>query len=653
VIPVPLLWFFYAALLAAAAGLAWLLAADALEWLRASGRGRAAAALLLLAAAFAAAQFAFSGLPPRGGYDNEHDLQYAGARLLSPPAVPLAFAGKEVSPLLLTGLGDLLSGSSLAAVPAWNRLLLFAAAVLLFAFLRRCGLGAPAAAFGFAAFYFNFLSGLNGAAFTTTAANLVFACAALYAAACADEGRRGAAGLAAALCALFLVWAGRYELAAPPALLLGASALRPGGGVRALLGGRRAAALGLFAAAAALCAAWYWLVVARTAYNGPAPGRLLGAAGHFLYQFWDKNLGLLLPLPRGAAWALAGGAAALALARPLLARDGAAAWRAGALLGACAVFSAVYMPIDLYPLHFMRHQLYFFLPFACLGAFAWRAAWGARAPRLQWAALAVFSAFYLLANSAVAASFNGETRTNDREWAVLLKAAAAWPEGCALTYGQYDHRREVLKKYFPLLSGDGGRPVPACVYKYIPPHCQVFSGPEAGRPRDCVPPWLPEPGGEALVQASFPHAFYTIFDGLERRDTAPVTLGFYRAAAPADRALLLRGEGLRALRGGDHAAAEREFSAALALDPACGLCAADLAASLALRRAPGAAAALRTARAAKDPAGERLLSALEDAAAGADAAALGKLREFSFSPEAGRLRESANAWRLALEGRGR
>ncbi|MDD2805077.1 MAG: hypothetical protein PHV33_05945 [Elusimicrobiales bacterium] len=652
-IPAPVMWLFYSALLASAAGLAWLLAADALEWLRASGRGRAAAALLLLAAAFAAAQFAFSGLPPRGGYDNDHDFQYAGARFFSPPAVPLAFAGKEVSPLLLGGLGDLLSGSSLAAVPVWNRLLLFAAAVLFFAFLRRCGLGAPAAAFGFAAFYFNFLSGLNGAAFTTTAANLVFACAALYAAACADGGRRGAAGLAAALCALFLVWAGRYELAAPPALLLAASAVRPGGGVRALLAGRRAAALAQAAAAAALCAAWYWLVVARTAYNGPAAARLLDAGGNFLYQFWDRNLGLLLPLPRAAAWALAGGAALLALVRPLLARDEAAAWRAGALLCACGIFSAVYMPIDLYPLHFMRHQLYFFLPFACLGALAWRSAWGDRARRLQWAALAVFCALYLRANSAAAASFNGETRTNDREWAVLLKAAGAWPEGCALAYGQYDHRREVLKKYFPLLSGDDGRPAPACVYKYISPHCQVFSGPEAGRPRDCVPPWLPARGGKVLAEASFPHAFYTIFDGLERRDPAPVTLGFYRADGPADRALLLRSEGLRALRGGDYAGAERNFSAALALAPACGLCSADLAASLALRRAAGTAASLRAARAAPDPAGEPLLSALEDAAAGSDAAALAKLREVSFSAEAGRRRESANAWRIALEGRSR
>lgn len=522
------LWGFYLALLAAFCLTAWLLAADLPGWLRSAGPRRAAGTLLLLAAAGVAGQAAFAGLAPRGGYDNDHDFGYAGRNFFSPAELAVTISDKEISPLLLAGAGDLLSGRSLPAVPPYNRLLLFLAAVVFYAFLRRCGLGAGAAFFGFAVLYFNFLAALNGNTFATSAANLFYVCAALYAAASLDSGRRGLPGLAAALAALFLVWAGRYELAALPALFLAASGLRPGGGLRALFSARPAASAALCAACAALCGAWFFGVLAPYVHNVPEPQELLRPAAGFLSQFREKNLALIAPLPAAAAWALAAAAALLAFRSPPAGRG--ARWRATALLCGCLFFSSIFVPMGLYPLHFMRHQLYYFLPFAALAAFAWRGAWPARRSGWETAALALFCVVYLRANALTAARLEPERRTNDREWGVLLKAAAAWPEGCVLTYGPHDARRAVLKKYFPL-----SEVVPAgapCVFEYIPAHCQVFRGEEGGRPPGCVPPWLPAAGRrDALAEDSFPHRFYTIMDKLETREPVPVTVGFYPAGS--------------------------------------------------------------------------------------------------------------------------
>lgn len=653
----PLTLFFWLAVLAAFLVNGWFLAADLLAWARSGGvRGKLAAAALL-AAAFVCGQVFFAGVSPRGGYDNEHDFQYLGAEFFRPAPAGSAFYGKEVSPLLLDGLGDAVSGYSLAAVPARNKLLLFLAAVLLFACLRRCGLGLSASFFGFAVFYFDFLAALNGNTFSTTPGNLFYLCSALYAAASFDDGRRGLAGLAWALCALFLVVAGRYELAILPGMLLAVSLARPGGALRALLlaPGSRSSSLLALGGAAALCCAWLYFVVGHTNYNGPSAAEFLRPAAHFTYQLWERNLAVFSPIPAAGAWLLTAGCFVLVFARALRAGDRRRLFYAGLVLAWAFYVAEIFMPLDLFPLHFMRHQLYFFLPFAFLAAFAWEAAWGGRLVRLKWALLAGFCAVYLGANASAALSLEGERRSNDLEWSLLLKGSRDWPRGCALAYGPQDHRRGVLKKYFPLLWGDCAQPVPACVLKYVPVHCQVFGGPEGGRPEGCTALWLPPPSGvKPLAEAAFSHRFYTIFSDSETRLPVPVRAGFYPASGPADRALLLNAEGLCSLKGGAPAAAAGKFRAALSLDPSCGDCELNLAASLALGGGPGALTALKKILA-SGPAGARLplVSAVCAAAYGDMAGALKKLREIPASGGYGRYRASSDAYRIAIEARGK
>jgi hypothetical protein len=590
-----LLPLFWLAITGAAAVNLWFLASDAAAWAR-SGRALPKAALAAaFAAAFLAGHFAFSGVTNRGGYDNEHDFQYLGASFADLRGLNRTFSGKEVSPLLLDAAGDALSGRSLAAVPLKNRALMFLAAVLLFACLRELGAGRGGAFLGFALFYFNFLAALNARTFSTTPANVFYLCLALYAAARFEAARRGPGGLAWALCALFLVWTGRYELAPLPGALLAVSLLRPGGALRSLLAaGYRRTALALLGASAAACGAWFLVMIGSGEYNGPSGGELFKPAAHFAYQLWEKNIAVFSPLPLWACWLAVAACAAAVLFAARSARYGRGRYVAGAALLGCAYVSVIFLPQDLYPLHFMRHQLYFLLPFCLLAALAWDAAWRELAPAARLALLLLLCGLYLRANSAAAAALEPERRTNDEEWAVISSAAAAWPRGCALVYGQDDHRRGVLEKYFPLLNGDCAVPPPACVVKYVPAHCQVFGGPEENRPRGCAAPWLPGAAdGRALAEASFQHRFYTIFSGEENRLPVPVRVGFYPADTGPDRALLLAGEGLCELKGGTLQGAAEKFRAALGADPACGGCALGLAGSLALAGSPEALPVIR------------------------------------------------------------
>ncbi|PKM96624.1 MAG: hypothetical protein CVU79_12480, partial [Elusimicrobia bacterium HGW-Elusimicrobia-3] len=586
-----LLPLFWLAITGAAAVNLWFLAAGLIAWARAGRALPKAALAAAFAAAFLAGHFAFSGISNRGGYDNDHDFQYLGATFPDLRGLNRTFSGKEVSPLLLDAVGDALSGRSLAAVPLKNRALMFLAAVLLFACLRELGAGRGGAFLGFALFYFNFLSGLNARTFSTTPANVFYLCLALYAAARFEAARRDPGGLAWALSALFLVWTGRYELAPLPGALLAVSLLRPGGALRSLLaaGPRRAAALALLAACAVVCGAWFLVMIGSGEYNGPSGGELFKPAAHFSYQLWEKNVAVFSQLPLWACW-LAAAAGTIALLFSALAwKDGRRLSAAAAVLAGCVYVSVIFLPQDLYPLHFMRHQLYFLLPFCALAALAWDAVWRQRAPAAELALLLLLCGGYLRANGGAAAALEAERRTNDEEWAVLSSAAAAWPRGCALAYGQDDHRRGVLDKYFPLLSGDCSVPPPACVLKYVPAHCQVFGGPEENRPRGCAGSWLPGAAdGRALAEASFSHRFYTIFAREENRLPVPVSVGFYPADSGPDRALLLSGEGICELKGGTLPSAAVKFRAALAADPGCSGCALGLAGALALDGSPEA-----------------------------------------------------------------
>ncbi|MDP2865821.1 MAG: hypothetical protein Q8O90_06235, partial [Elusimicrobiota bacterium] len=141
----------------------------AFDWWRCEpSRGNALLALTAIAVPAAIAAFL---LPPRGGYDNNHDYLSLGTTFFT--ARPVVFPlFKEYSPLFTDGLADLLSGFSLRAVLWKNRLLPVLSLFIFFAGLRRLGAGLAASAGAAALLFLNFLSPLNASSFSTTSSNM-------------------------------------------------------------------------------------------------------------------------------------------------------------------------------------------------------------------------------------------------------------------------------------------------------------------------------------------------------------------------------------------------------------------------------------------------------------------------------------------------
>ncbi len=530
-------------------------------------------------------------LPARGGYDNNHDFLYLGQQFFtSRPSVMLMF--KEAAPLFTDGLSDLLSGSSLSAVLWKNRLLPLLSLAVFFSGLRRLGAGVPASAAASAFLFLNFLTPLNASAFSTTSANMFIWLTSLLAIADAWAAPGpGPAGVSWIMSGLVLVAASRLEFLPANLLLLAAMAAAKARGRD-----RRFFSAGAMAAAAA------WAVPAviwglRALRSGPA-GQVGGTPEplrNFFYQLGTVNFGVITGLTPGfghwgravdssihagpaalcSAFLLlcAAGASAGALAEPRAARR----WAAALLLLSVwsAYFSFIFLPMDLYPLHFMRHQLYFLVPFACLFALAaegFARLAGPRRPAAVWGACLSFCLLYAVANARAALSFNRELRTNDIELSFLMEAQAAWPADAYAVFPartRLNSRHGLLLKYFPA-PPDCPDGQPRRLLKYVSPEPLVIRDRRASPLTQ--PPLEPGPPGSAWRNIKFAHRFYTAYSGSvrETEDPLPVTAGFYEMSGEGrDLAYLSALSGLCAMERGDLAAAEAAFRAATAAEPAC------------------------------------------------------------------------------------
>ena len=549
-----------------------------------------AGALLSLAAIAAAAAAAAWALPARGGYENNHDFLRLGADLFS--GRPLAYPQfKEYSPLFTDALSDLFSGRSLRAVLWKNRLLPAVSLVLFFAGLRRLGAGFFASAGAAALLFLNFLSLLHSSAFSTASSNMLIwliSLAALFDAHAAP--RLGTPGLLWIAASSVLVAGARFEFLPANFLVFSAVLLaKPAAERRALLAPRN---LLVLAGGAALLAGWLW----RAAGANPAElaGNLFSPAKNLLYHLGEQNLGVLAAA-LSSAWGRAvppAGAALLCALFLLACVGGSLAGVRGAAgemkrnLAVLAVlllwityFSMIFTLTEAYPLHLMRHHLYFFLPFALLFAAGLNGLESAAerrpgaAKKTFLAGLAVFLAAYAALNVRAALGFNGELRTNDRELAFLAAAKRDWPPGCLAVYPGLNpagSRAGLLSRYFPVLSRPG-EAAGNCLLKYVSAEYSIFSG-AAPRPIDQQPL---RAGPGAWREASFAHAFYTVTAGSgfalgETTAPVPLTIGFYRLAeAGRDRAYLESAAGLRAFSAGALAKANRKFKKAVRADPSC------------------------------------------------------------------------------------
>ena len=241
--------------------------------------------------------------------------------------------------------------------------------------------------------------------------------------------------------------------------------------------------------------------------------------------------------------------------------------------------------MDLYPLHFMRHQLYFFIPFVflfSLGLNGLESAAGklpgAGRSRL-YALCCVCLAVYAALNARAALGFNGELRTNDRELAFLAEAQRAWPPDRLVVFprgNRTNSRFELIAKYFP--------PMPDCaggttgkLLKYVSPEPAVFSYNTAFFSTDALDqaPLIAGPGASPWRTTSFKHAFYTgLFRSAdpmeETREPKQLTIGFFNIEDRGrDKALLDVLSGVCALDSGDYSGAAGKFQLAAADDRTC------------------------------------------------------------------------------------
>ena len=590
-------------------------------------------------------------LPARGGYDNNHDFLCLGQEFFtSRPGILLTF--KEVSPLFTDGISDYASGKSIFAVLWKNRLLPVFSLFLFFTGLRRLGAGILVSAVSAAFFFLNFLSLLNASSFSTTSnIFIMLLCLLSIFDAYASKEGPGVYGTAWIASSLVLVIGARIEFL-PACLLLiaGLIAVKAARGNRFFL---KPANLAVIAAGVLLAAAW-----ARHTLN-PSPVRQVGGdiqpLFNLLYQLGARNLGTMTgwaPHLQGirklidhsippACYALCAALflfIAAGIAAGCLADRESCRRRLGALalLSAWAgYFSVIFQPLDFYPLHFMRHQLYFFLPFAFLfaaGLDGFERAAGARAKGFFTALCVLAAAHYAVLNARAAVGFNRELRTNDRELEFLMQARREWPPDALAVYpvrSRANTRADVVRKYFPLMP-DCDRGAGQKLLKYVSPENLVFRDSGAGPLRQA--PLLPGPPGSAWKAVDFKHSFYTAIEGsvTETTEPLPVTAGFFSLdVSGRDAAFLKTMDGACAFDAGNYSEAALQFGRAAAADPSCLNCKYFLALSYAAEKKKTAAAAelakIEKLSGAKVPPEHRAL--IEALARGETAAAAGLARE--------------------------
>lgn len=572
------------------------LAKFALDWHKREP-ARLKAWLALAAVAVPAIAITFF-LPARGGYDNNHDFLCIGQKFFTlQPAGLLSF--KELSPLFTDGISDILSGYSLSAILWKNRLLPVLSIFIFFTGLRHLKAGIAVSAAGTAFLFFNFLSALNASSFSTTSANMFIWLLSLLALfdAYASPGP-SARSLAWIMSSMVLVISARFEFLPVNILLCAALLISKPTEERA----RFLKPLNLLILAAGVCLLGFWTAhVLSVDIAHQLSGRNVSSLETLIYQLGAHNLGVITgvaPVRAGSFGdylgrdtALTSGSAILSGLFLLTALTGTIAgcladrkqvkWNLG-LLSILALwisyFTFIFIPLDKYPLHFIRQQLYFFLPFAYLftlglNGFETMAKRSSGGRRVFFALCAAGIAAYAVLNARVALGLNRQLRTNDREFEFLMKAQRSWPKGCLAVHPAYNSanaRVGLIKKYFPVLPEvKHTESSNQCQLKYVSAEPAIFTSTRPSHLEQV--PLIAGPGDFPWRAISFNHGFYTTFRQgvLETHEPIPVTIGFFRLNGGRDKAFLDTLAGLEAFISKDYSAANQKFKEAAAADSSC------------------------------------------------------------------------------------
>ncbi len=537
-------------------------------------------AILLL---FSSSMFFLSFTTARGGYDNNHDAEYLSRSFFCIKQVPVTMGSKEASPLITDGVSDIMSGFSLKSILIKNRLLMAFSALILLAILLKFKLDYSAVILGFGLFYFNFLAILNGNTFSTTSPNIFFWLSSFFAIVCFQAEKKNIkSNLIWVLSALFLVLTSRYEL-----FIISFMSFLIVIGVyfkelkMRLNDIRRYRNFGfVMVTYLGICFLWLAHVKGFASYNGPNIAEIFNLLENFKYQLIEHNVAFFAPQ------------ASLIVPLAVLLSFFVILYRGlqdkgkltknfivGSFIMVWIIyFSIIFTPLDLYPLHFMRHRLYFFIPFVILFAFSWDSTiYFLRHMKfiqfLKPIMAILLMLAYALTNIRAVESLQNEKRTNDIELGFLSKVQGEMGDKYSVIYPVFDSRLFLLKKYFPFYD-DCSLVKDGLYVKYI--SSEKFILRKKGNIIQNYHPLKSNYRGKeerAAFKVSFNHKFYTMWSDVEMRDEIPLEMGFYFADSAKDKAWILYSKGECRFKSGEFNEALNYFKDAVKIDSDCLVCA--------------------------------------------------------------------------------
>lgn len=396
--------------------------------------------------------------PVRGGYDNNHDFQSMGNRISN---TKILFLFKEVSPIFLKSSVDIASNYSLAALLTFNRTLPLLSLFLFYAGLRSIGSGIISSLLASGFLFLNFHLFLNASAFSTTSANFFILISSFTAfSVCFAKQKIVCEDIIWLFSAIIITSMARIETV-PALFIMGIGLLYEKVKVKVpILNSFSSKFLSILGTICLMPCLYFQLF--RLSENSIKLARINNPFIVFNMQMIEENLAILFStVPAEAFPKNSNIGLGIFIFIPIIIcilfyvknkRNSDRIPALGYLLTAI-YFSIIYCWQDNYPLHFMRHRLFFMIPFAALIPFLLRHInnnfFKIRISRqLKYFFSAFICISYFLLNISTAKALDNELRSNDLEWALLLKEQKFIRENYLVINDFSSPKADIIKLYF-------------------------------------------------------------------------------------------------------------------------------------------------------------------------------------------------------------
>lgn len=470
----------------------------------------------------AAAFFYLSQTTPiRGGYDNDHDFGYLSKDFFNLNDLRVIFQDKEISPLIFDSITNHIFSFSLKYIVWQNLLLMFISGLLLYLSVKIITENEIISLISFLLFCFNFLTLINANTLSTTPANIFYVMSAIYSLFNFYNKPEYMGNFLWSSFSILLLLTGRYEFFLPLfplyALLSFKYVI-----IKKIYGRRGLIAFILFSIAIFLFSILIFKVSPR---NYPPVNTLYRFSfifRNFNYQLGENNLYLIFNFLNGKLLYL------ISIILIFMAYSIVRVKDKKSLKPLITLFiffwllffSAIFQPMDLYPLHFARHHLYFFIPFIFFLSISLYYLYLRLTKRYKLFLsfmLGLLFCFYLIFNIKALRFFDKSFRTNDIEWNLLIESQDKIPQNCSIYYPFEGARADILNKYF-----NSGKIKSECIVKYVSPELFIFKNRQYAGLKKYL-----ENMGSPIIKKKFFHKFYTVWDS-EEKDSIHLDIGFYK-----------------------------------------------------------------------------------------------------------------------------